>query len=84
MNRAADLFVPTYTIGELIEKLPKYFYVKDNPIEMFAINGSGAFAVNYFNIAKSCKKDGNIKNALYKMLCWVAEKHKELLEVKNE
>lgn len=74
---------PTYTIGDLIEKLPKYFHAKENPIEMRAINGSGAFVVNYFNIAKSCEKDDTLKNALYKLLCWVAERHKELLEVKK-
>lgn len=76
-------YIPTYTIGNLIEKLPKYFHAKENPIEMCAINGNGAFAVDYFNIAKSCKKDSTIKNALYKLFCWVAEKHKELLEVKK-
>ena len=76
-------YIPTYTIGDLIEKLPKYYYAKENPIEMCAINGSDAFAVNYFNIAKSCKKDSTIKNALYKLLCWIAEKHKELLKVKK-
>lgn len=76
--------IPTYTIGDLIEKLPKYFYAKENPIEMCAINGSGAFAVNYFNIANTyIMKDDTIKNALYKLLCWVAENHKELLEVKK-
>lgn len=71
--------LPTYTIGDLIEKLPKYFHAKEHPIEMCAINGSGAFAVDYFNIAKSCEKDDTLKNALYKLLCWVAENHKELL-----
>ena len=74
---------PAYTTGDLIEKLPKYFHAKEHPIEMCAINGSGAFVVDYFNIAKSCEKDNTIKNALYKSLCWVAERHKELLEVKK-
>lgn len=74
---------PTYTIGDLIEKLPKYYYAKENPLEMCAINGSGAFAVDYFNIANSCEKDDTIKNALYKSLCWIAESHKELLEGKK-
>ena len=74
---------PTYTYGDLIEKLPKCFYAEENPIEMYAINRNGAFVVNYFNIAESFKKDDTIKNALYKLLCWVAEKHKELLEVKK-
>ena len=75
--------VPTYTIGDLIEKLPKHFYIKEAQISMVAINGSGAFQVWYDKVPKSDKSDGTIKNALYKLLCWVAEKHKELLEVKK-
>ena len=71
--------IPTYTIGDLIEKLPKHFYIKEAQISMVAINGSGAFQVWYDKVPKSCKSDGTIKNALYKLLCWVAEKHKELL-----
>ena len=76
--------IPTYTIGDLIEKLPKHFYIKEAQISMVAINGSGAFEVWYDKVPKSCKSDGTIKNALYKLLCWVAENHKELLEVKND
>ena len=71
--------IPTYTIGDLIEKLPKHFYIKEAQISMVAINGSGAFQVCYDKVPKRCKSDGTIKNALYKLLCWVAEKHKELL-----
>ena len=71
--------IPTYTIGDLIEKLPKHFYIKEAQISMVALNGSGAFQVWYDKVPKSCKSDGTIKNALYKLLCWVAEKHKELL-----
>ena len=76
--------IPTYTTGDLIEKLPKHFYIKEAQISMVAINGSGAFQVCYDKVPKSCKSDGTIKNALYKLLCWVAENHKELLEVKND
>ena len=75
--------IPTYTIGDLIEKLPKHLYIKEAPIYMEALNGSGAFEVWYDKAPKSHKMDGNIKNALYKLLCWVAEKHKELLAVKK-
>ena len=75
--------IPTYTIGDLIEKLPKHFYIKEAQISMVAINGSGAFQVWYDKVPKSCKSDGTIKNALYKLLCWVAENHKELLEMKK-
>ena len=74
---------PTYTIGDLIEKLPKHFYIKEAQISMVAINGSGAFEVWYDKVPKSNKSDGTIKNALYKLLCWVAENHKELLEMKK-
>ena len=76
--------IPTYTIGDLIEKLPKHFYIKEAQISMVALNGSGAFEVWYDKVPKSHKMDGNIKNALYKLLCWVAQKHKELLEVRND
>ena len=76
--------IPTYTTGDLIEKLPKHFYIKEAQISMVAINGSGAFEVWYDKVPKSSKSDGTIKNALYKLLCWVAENHKELLEVKND
>ena len=75
--------IPTYTIGDLIEKLPKHFYIKEAQISMVAINGSGAFEVWYDKVPKSNKSDGTIKNALYKLLCWVAENHKELLEMKK-
>ena len=71
--------VPTYTIGDLIEKLPKHFYIKEAQISMVAINGSGAFQVWYDEVPKSNKSDGTIKNALYKLLCWVAGNHKGLL-----
>ena len=71
--------VPTYTIGDLIEKLPKHFYIKEAQISMVAINGSGAFQVWYDEVPKSNKSDGTIQNALYKLLCWVARNHKELL-----
>ena len=70
---------PAYTTGDLIEKLPKHFYIKEAQISMVALNGSGAFQVWYDKVPKSSKSDGTIKNALYKLLCWVAEKHKELL-----
>ena len=74
--------IPTYASSDLIEKLPKHFYVRESPISRVALNGSGAFEVRYLKILESCKYDGTIKNALYKLLCWVAEKHKELLNKK--
>ena len=75
--------IPTYTIGDLIEKLPKHFYMEESPINMCAINGSRAFQAGYIKVPKVYKRDGNIKNTLYKLLCWVAENHQELLEAKK-
>ena len=78
---------PTYTIGDLLEKLPKninsldytrlviegkensYWWVAYKDLYEYAESG-------YFN-SKS------LLTALYDSLCWVAENHKELLEVKK-
>ena len=87
MNRD-DLFVPAYTIGDLIEKLPKSENIGELLIEfgnsdlgygdwdcsefycseLYGINGQQNF------------KDKPLKDALYNLLCWVAENHKELIE----
>ena len=83
LRLSPERYIPTYTLGDLIDKLSKHFYIKEAQISMVAINGSGAFQVWYDKIPKSCKSDGTIKNALYKLLCWVAENHKELLDVKK-
>ena len=53
--------IPTYTIGDLIEKLPKHFYMEESPINMCAINGSRAFQAGYIKVPKVYKRDGNIK-----------------------
>ena len=79
-----ERYIPTYTLGDLIDKLSKHFYIKEAQISMVAINGGGGFEVGYDKVPKSNKSDGTIKNALYKLLCWVAENHKELLEVRND
>ena len=83
MNRAADFFVPAYTIGDLIEKLPKSENIGELLIEfgnsdlgygdwdcseLYGINGQQNF------------KDKPLKDALYNLLCWVAEEHKELIK----
>ena len=77
-----EIAIPTYTIGDLIEKLPKSENIGDLFIEfcnsdlgygewdcseLYGINGQQNF------------KDKPLKDALYNLLCWVAENHKELL-----
>ena len=82
MNRA-DLFVPAYTIGDLIEKLPKQIgwydlsvcwkneCVKyDDWISEEVTDYIGDFNFEYRPLIE----------ALYDCLCWAAENHKELIK----
>ena len=79
--------IPTYTIGDLIEKLPKqigYYTLSvcwrnecvkyDNWISEEVTDYIGDFNFEYRPLIE----------ALYDCLCWVAENHKELLEVRND
>ena len=79
--------IPTYTIGDLIEKLPKYIDGSCLLIEFCASDlGYGDWDCEelYGINAQQKFNDKSLKEALYDLLCWVAENHKELLEVRNE
>ena len=79
--------VPTYTIGDLIEKLPKSDNSGDLLIEYRNSElgyGVWDWGELYGINAQQNFKDKPLKNALYDLLCWIAENHKELLEVRNE
>lgn len=75
--------IPAYTIGDLIERLPKSENIGDLLIEfcnsdlgygdwdcseLYGINGQQNF------------KDKPLKDALYNLLCWVAENNKKLIK----
>ena len=78
---------PAYTIGDLIEKLPKNIDGSNLLIEFCASDlGYGDWDCGelYGINAQQKFNDKSLKEALYDLLCWVAEKHKELLEVRNE
>ena len=80
-------FIQTYTIGDLIEKLPKSDNSGDLLIEYRNSElgyGVWDWGELYGINAEQNFKDKPLKNALYDLLCWVAENHKELLEVRNE
>ena len=74
-------FVQTYTIGDLIEKLP---------IRIGSVNRKIYFTGKYIIVSYS-SPDGSLIEyrgttllcLLYSLLCWVAETHKELLKVKK-
>ena len=73
---------PTYSIGDLIEKLPKSTDFGDLLIEFCNSDlGYGGWDCSelYGIEALQNFKDKPLKNALYDLLCWVAENHKEVL-----
>ena len=78
--------IPTYTTGDLIEKLPKTIGIYHLMIDW------NLMQIEYTNwswqesVFRECftLNDKPLINTLYDCLCWVAENHKELLEVRNE
>ena len=73
---------PTYTIGDLIEKLPldvgdygefgRHILIDGKYMEVGYENGSDHCPCMYYNTP--------LLELLYNTLCWVAENHKELIK----
>ena len=81
-NCACD-FIPTYTIGDLIEKLPKSIDLGFGEYELeLSIKGEYV-EVQYENDYDDCTpffcSNLSLIESLYSILCWLAENHKELL-----
>ena len=75
---------PTYTIGDLIEKLPKHINGwNDNRLVIDGDEDADCWYVVYKNRYEHSETEyfdsENLLTALYNLLCWVAETHKELL-----
>ena len=78
--------IQTYTTVDLIEQLPKTIRIYHLMIDW------NLMQIEYTNwswqesVFRECftLNDKPLINTLYDCLCWVAENHKELLEVKNE
>ena len=67
---------PAYTIGDLIEKLPK----RNDEGSRFDISLSNkTFSYVYTDIFVYYGEYNNLIDGLYNCLCWVAENHKELI-----
>ena len=78
---------PTYSIGDLIEKLPKSTDFGDLLFEFCNSDlgyGNWDCSELYDIEALQNFKDKPLKNALYDLLCWVAENHKEMLNKNNQ
>ena len=88
----AETFILTYTIGDLIEKLPEELEIEHKVYCREIIMFNDLISVSYYNnvevkllfsIDNTDDKKSTLIKLLYKTLCWVAENHKELLEVKK-
>ena len=73
--------VPTYTIGDIIEKLP---------IEIGTLNRGIVIQRSYVgagyikdNLSPVSFSNSSLLESLYNLLCWLAENHKEILDVKK-
>ena len=78
--------LPTYTIGDLIEKLPKTIGIYHLMIDWNLMKieyTDWSFIETVFKEFFIINDEPLIKT-LYDCLCWVAENHKELLEVRND
>lgn len=72
--------VPTYTIGDIIDKLPDDF--------RFRCEGRNyTFTKNWFSNSIGHEyinpHSDNLIDGLFKLLCWAVDNHKELNKVKN-
>lgn len=67
---------PAYTIGDLIEKLPK----RNDEGSHFNINlGDKIISYVYTDVFVYYGEYNNLIYGLYNCLCWVAENHKEII-----
>ena len=79
-----ERYIPTYTIGDIIEKLPKHINgLNDNRLVIDGDEDADYWYVVYKNRYEDSETEyfdsENLLTALYNLLCWVAETHKELL-----
>lgn len=80
---------PTYSIGDLIEKLPKHIDSwNDNRIVIEGDEDVDYWYAVYKNRYEDAETEyfdsENLLTALYNLLCWVAENHKEVLNENNQ
>ena len=80
-------FIQTYTIGDLIEKLPKSINIGYGWSDLKILIEGEYAEVRYMDNRYYCPpfySRSLFIELLYNLLCEVAENHKELLEVRND
>ena len=80
--------VPTYTIGDIVEKLPKNIDSwNDNRLVIEGDENTDYWYVVYKNRYEDAEIEyfdsEDLLTTLYNLLCWLAENHKELLGIKK-
>ena len=76
MKGTVSCLVPAYTIGDIIEKLPKE--VDDNRLEICLSDKTIGYT--HFGVCAYHEDYDNLIDGLYNLFCWVAENHKELIK----
>ena len=88
MKGTVGCLVPTYTIGDIVEKLPRYLEPDSKDFERSIRIGADYTKVEYqsvwgekspIEIFEDIDEMPTLQ-VLYKLLCWVAKKHKELIK----
>ena len=78
-----ERYIPTYTIGDLIEKLPKSIDLGFGEYDLeLSIKGEYVevqYESDYDDWTPFFCSNLSLIESLYSILCWVAENHKELL-----
>ena len=81
LRLSPERYIPTYTIGDLLEKLPKIVNGDSLLIEFYASDlgyGNWESCELYEITAQQNFKDKPLKDALYNLLGWLEENHKEI------
>lgn len=86
MKGTVGCLVPTYTIGDLIDKLPKWINSDGHDYSLMIEYFSSCLTYTYMDAHEMMDELTLVENyyalkdALYNLLCWVAENHKELIK----
>ena len=86
LRLSPERYIPTYTIGDLIKKLPKSIDIGYGEYDLEILIKGEYTEVKYTNDGDytpfSCSNLSLIES-LYSISCWLAKTHKELLDVKK-
>ena len=85
LRLSPERYIPTYTIGDLIEKLPKSD--KDGSLLINPANNEIDYGDWVYYDGELCELENfagfigkSVIDSLYELICWIAENHKELIK----